>query len=354
MMAHFKLLLLLVPGILGQTHFKKCKTFGSDLCFEAKIKEIVVKMGDKGTNDDVTVTFCSDTDTTQCCTTPALSSLLSDDWSSKDTETWKAKKFGKCKDQVYKIQKEMLVTVAKSGTKDRLQVDLIDIYLVGKNITKPKEKDILERFQCKKFDIGGSKLPTETVKCQTGPYHYQQIEKAIFKIDQDGTDNDVSFKIDSDANNVTCQKQLSRTFSDDWRRNKEEIWLRSDFGDCKSKLYKINTAPAFSIIKTGKDDLKVAASTFYMTRLDNGKTTKYNCGGFEIKGDCNKLICTHKFSSCTKSTVGAGAGATPKTSTGRVKNAVKAIEAKATTTTTTTTTPATTTKKKGFLSGLLG
>ena len=41
-----------------------------------------------------------------------------------------------------------------------------------------------------------------------------------------------------------------------------------------------------------------------MTRLDNGKTTKYNCGGFEIKGDCNKLICTHKFSSCTKSTVG--------------------------------------------------
>ena len=76
----------------------------------------------------------------------------------------------------------MLVTVAKSGTKDRLQVDLIDIYLVGKNITKPKEKDILERFQCKKFDIGGSKLPTETKKCQTGPYHYQQIEKAIFKI----------------------------------------------------------------------------------------------------------------------------------------------------------------------------
>ena len=106
-----------------------------------------------------------------------------------------------------------------------------------------KEKDILERFQCKKFDIGGSKLPTETKKCQTGPYHYQQIEKAIFKIDKDGTDNDVSFKIASDANNVTCQKQLSRTFSDDWKRNNEEIWLRSDFGDCKNKLYKVNLCP---------------------------------------------------------------------------------------------------------------
>ena len=66
----------------------------------------------------------------------------------------------------------------------------------------------------------------------------------------------------------------------------------------------INTAPTFSIIKTGKDDLKVKDSTFYMKRLDNGKSTKYTCGGFEIKGDCNKLICTHTFSSCRKSTVG--------------------------------------------------
>merc|ERR1712203_1002899 len=99
----------------------------------------------------------------------------------------------------------------------------------------------------------------------------------------------------------------------------EEIWLRSDFGDCKNKLYKINTAPTFIIIKTGKDDLKVKDSTFYMKRLDNGKSTKYTCGGFEIKGDCNKLICTHTFSNCRKSTVGAGAGATPKTSTGRVR-----------------------------------
>ena len=41
-----------------------------------------------------------------------------------------------------------------------------------------------------------------------------------------------------------------------------------------------------------------------MNRLDTGKSTKYNCGGFEIKGDCNKLICTHTFSSCKKSTVG--------------------------------------------------
>ena len=49
------------PFILAE----KCTTFGSDLCFQTKVKEIVVKIGYKGTNDDVTVTFCSDVDTTQ-------------------------------------------------------------------------------------------------------------------------------------------------------------------------------------------------------------------------------------------------------------------------------------------------
>merc|ERR1712002_966509 len=165
-MAHLKLLLLLVPGILGQSHFKKCKTSGSDLCFEAKIKEIVVKIGAKGTNDDVSVEFCGDVDPSQCCTTPTLSSLLSDDWSKNDTETWKAKKFGSCKDKVYKIKKNMLVTLKKNGKKDNLLVDSIDIHLIStdKNV-KDNKKPILERFQCKNFIVGGSKLSTDKKKC---------------------------------------------------------------------------------------------------------------------------------------------------------------------------------------------
>ena len=104
-----------------------------------------------------------------------------------------------------------------------------------------KIKGTLERFQCKKYDLGGSKLPTETKKCQTGPYHYQKIEKAIFQMGKDGTDNDVSFKIASDSNNETCQVKLSHTFSDDWRRDKLETWLSSSFGDCRKKLYKVLT-----------------------------------------------------------------------------------------------------------------
>lgn len=179
-------------------------------------------------------------------------------------------------------------------------------------------------------------------------------------MDTDGTDNDVKFKIEADANNVTCETQLSRTFSDDWRKNKLETWLRSDFGSCKDKLYKVQDALTFSIIKTGKDNLKVRSSTFYMKRLDTGKTAKYNCGAFELKGNCNNLPCIKKFTNCTPSIVGGGTGATrSKPKTGSVASLIKKFDkkpttTKATTTTTTTTTVAPTTKGKSFLSKLAG
>jgi len=351
-MAYFKLLILLVPGILGQTqHFKKCKTFGSDLCFEAKIQEIVAYMGPDGTDDDVTVEFCGDVDVTQCCTTPVLESrnILVDDWKKNSNQTFKASKFGKCKDQVYKIKKDMKVTLKKSQKKkkDPLVVKQIDVYLVSA-ATKAKDiknAPILERFECKNYNIGGTKLPQETKACQTGPYHYSQIEKAVFTMDNDGTNNDVKFKIEADANNVTCETELSSTFADDWSKGDTEIWLRKDFGTCKDKLYKITEHPTFSISKTGKDDLKVKSSHFYMRRLDNEKTTKYDCGKFELKGDCNKLPCIKKFRNCSVSTVGAGAAA--KT-VGRKTTTKRPI----TTTKTTTTTVKPTTKGKGFLSNL--
>jgi len=333
------LCLMFLPGILSMgTKFEKCALLDSDLCFEIKIKEAVVKIGPDGTDDDVTLTFCSDVDTKQCCTTPALKKLFKDDWKTNDTQTWKAKDFGTCKDKVYKIKKEMLVTLSKSG-KDRLLVNLIDIY----GESPDKKVTEIERFQCKNFDIGDKKLPKETIKCQTGPYHYQQIEKALFQIGNDGTDNDVTFKIASDANNVTCSVKLSHTFSDDWNKDKLETWLRSSFGDCgKDKLYKITNAPLFSMTKNGKDDLVVRQSTFYMRRLDNGQTTKYACGPFNLKGDCKDgAFCTHTFTNCKSSVVAQiGLPATPKTSAGR-------------TTVTTTTTTATTTKK-GLLSKIFG
>ena len=54
----------------------------------------------------------------------------------------------------------------------------------------------------------------------------------------DGTDNDVKFKIEADANNVTCETALDQ-FGDDWHYGKTEIWTNNKFGSCKSKLYKV-------------------------------------------------------------------------------------------------------------------
>jgi len=343
-MAKLQLFLLFLPGVISMgTKFEKCKLLGSELCFKTKIKEIVTQMGPDGTDDDVTLTICPDTDTKQCCTTPALKKLFADDWKTNSTQTWKAKALGNCKDKVFTVKKELLVTLSKSGEKDRLLVDLIDIYTISpdKKITE------LERFQCKKFDVGGAKLPKETKKCQTGPYHYQQIEKAIFQMDKDGTDDSVTFKIASDSNNVTCSAKLSHTFSDDWRKDKLETWLRTDFGDCRTKLYKITNTPIFSISKNGRDSLKVRSTTFYMKRLDDNQTTKYDCGPFELKGDCKTAsLCTQTFTNCKRSTVAKiGGGTTPRTSARRTT--------RPTTKTTTTTTTASTTKK-GLLNKLFG
>merc|ERR1712012_636372 len=106
-------LLVLLPGIFAGTKFEKCKRLGTDLCFKMKVKEIVVKIGNVGTNDDVTINLCSDYETDKCCTTPVLSSLLSDDWSKNDTETWKAKKLGDCGTKEFKVQKNLLLTLSK-------------------------------------------------------------------------------------------------------------------------------------------------------------------------------------------------------------------------------------------------
>ena len=62
-------LLVLLPGIFAGTKFEKCKRLGTDLCFKMKVKEIVVKIGNVGTNDDVTINLCSDYETDKVFTT---------------------------------------------------------------------------------------------------------------------------------------------------------------------------------------------------------------------------------------------------------------------------------------------
>jgi hypothetical protein len=129
----------------------------------------------------------------------------------------------------------MVVTISKSGT-GLLQVDSLDVYTTSPDV----KNNELERFQCGRFEIGGgTKLTKEIKNCQTGPYHYQLLEKIVVQVANDGTGDDVSFKIASDSNSVTCSRKLSRLF--DWAKNDLETWLSSSLGDCsKDRLYKVS------------------------------------------------------------------------------------------------------------------
>ena len=106
-----------------------------------------------------------------------LSSFLSDDWSRNDTETWKGSSIGNCSTMAFKVQNQLLLTITKSK-KGKLLVDHITIVAKSPD-TKITE---LEQFKCFNFEIGGTKLPTQTKFCNTDPYHYQQIVKAIFQM----------------------------------------------------------------------------------------------------------------------------------------------------------------------------
>lgn len=297
---------VLASDISGSgTKFKKCSILKSDLCFEFKIKEIVVKVGKQGTNDDVFLQICSDYDKKDCCKTPALKSFFSDDWSSKDTETWKPSSLGPCKDQEFKVKNKLNVTLSKDGA-GPLEVESIDVFGVNPD-KKVKE---LERFQCGSYLLGGA-TSGQRKQCATGPYHYQRMEKVVVQVGPDGTDDDVKVKVASDTNDVACDRKLSHLLSDDWKKNKLETWLKSSFGDCKTLQLKVTNAPVFSVSKNGKDNLTVRSVTFYMIRSDNGETTKYECGGFTLTGDCKTAsLCRHTFSNCRPSMVGGGRSTT--------------------------------------------
>ena len=76
----------------------------NDLCFKTVLNEVTANISADGTDDDVTLEFCSDLDVTQCCTTPAFKSVLSNDWSPKDIERWGTRYFGKCKNFEFTVR----------------------------------------------------------------------------------------------------------------------------------------------------------------------------------------------------------------------------------------------------------
>merc|ERR1712029_980784 len=165
------LLLCLVPSIVlaqkkpaeipdgprgGGTVFSKCGgVFGSSLggndrCYEVTVNKLQVQMGSDGTNDDVSVKICSD-DKKTCCTTPALKSTFSDDWSKNDLETWGKKYFGPCKDKKFKIKngqgRPCVPGVNCSQTKSckKKAVPKLSIGVPRKTTARPRSKTTARR-----------------------------------------------------------------------------------------------------------------------------------------------------------------------------------------------------------------
>ena len=113
-------------------------------------------MGDDGTNDDVSLEvtnlfmltlhmindlqICNAKSALNCCDTGKLSSLLSDDWSKNDKETWKNKDLGPCKSKTWDACKGFDVAVKKKSGKDSLKVRDITLELVETADAKKKQK----------------------------------------------------------------------------------------------------------------------------------------------------------------------------------------------------------------------
>merc|ERR1719309_1590873 len=122
-----------------------------------KINNVVVQMGDDGTNDDVSLEICNAKSALNCCDTGKLSSLLSDDWSKNDKETWKNKDLGSCKSKTWDACKGFDVAVKKKSGKDSLKVRDITLELVETADVKKKQK-----FICSNYNVGA----TDTIRRQ--------------------------------------------------------------------------------------------------------------------------------------------------------------------------------------------
>lgn len=69
---------------------------------DKKIDQMTVYVGQAGTTDNVKMKICS-TDLTKCCLSDTLSHLLKSEWVKEKQERWEAGKFGKCKNEIFKV-----------------------------------------------------------------------------------------------------------------------------------------------------------------------------------------------------------------------------------------------------------
>jgi len=271
-----------------------------DLCFDVVLKELSVQMGRPGTDDDVFVQVCSDVDAKQCCKTPALKSLIADDWSRDDLEVWGESYFGskkgECKGFSFKVKRGLSVTLLKSGD-GGLQVKSIDVRTRSKEPKKIKDEI---NFKCNTFLFGSRRDRNQNQLCTPSPYFLARIDSMNVTTGSDGTNDKVEYNICSDVDDFCCKANPGRTLSNDYKAKKTDQRTATDFGDCAKYLIKIRDEPKITVSKDGKDHLIVAGAQFGFKRQDLNAVTKFRCNGFSFTNTCKPISACTQTLKCNK------------------------------------------------------
>jgi len=286
-----------------------------------KVNNVIVQMGNDGTNDDVSLEICSSKSALNCCDTGKLSSAFSNDWSKNDKETWKNKDLGPCKTKSFDACKGFDVAVKKKSGKDSLKVDTITLELADKKDPKQTQK-----FVCSNYNIG----PTDTVKRSTctldktsrlncpkvpsvttkrpgapptrkasipagKPPLPEGSENVILKafevqVGRDGTKDPVTAKVCSAEQKVCCQTPtLSQRTGNNWVRNGNATWPDTTLGECRNLAFPtkgrttvtnlLETKLILTLNKSGRDTVK----------LDNFNVDAVTTGGSKRRFKCGKI-----------------------------------------------------------------
>jgi len=291
-----------------------------------KVNTVIVQMGDDGTNDDVSLEVCNAKSALNCCDTGKLSSLLSDDWSKNDKETWKNKDLGPCKSKTWDACKGFDVAVKKKSGKDSLKVRDITLELVETADAKKKQKficsnynvgatDTIRRQNCvldkssnlncpktTKAPLVTTKRPTTTTKKSSRATTRKTVsssgsDNVILKgfevqVGRDGTRDKVTAKVCASDQKVCCETlQLMKRQGNNWVRNGNESWTGSSLGLCQDMSFPTKTRTTLSNLletkllltlkKTGKDGLKL--ENFNIDTVStSGQKRRFKCGKLSV------------------------------------------------------------------------
>eukprot|EP00092_Neocalanus_flemingeri_P011880 GFUD01012812.1.p1 GENE.GFUD01012812.1~~GFUD01012812.1.p1 ORF type:complete len:810 (+),score=226.03 GFUD01012812.1:149-2578(+) len=302
---------------------------------EYKVNNVVVQMGDDGTNDDVSLEICNAKSALKCCDTGKLSGLLSNDWSKNDKETWKNKDLGLCKTTTFDACKGFDVAVKKKSGKDSLKVSTITLEVADKNDAKKSQK-----FVCSSYNVGASdtikrnsctldssstlscpktsslttRRPSATTKRtvpppkpSSGPVTgkpplFSDSENIILKGFEvqvgggtnDGTKDTVTAKICSADKKTCCETpQLSKRSGNNWVRNGNVTLPGTSLGLCKDKVFKtkarttisnlLETNLVLTLNRIGKDGMRLESFYLDAETAVGSQKRRFKCGKIAVE-----------------------------------------------------------------------